>query len=105
MVYIVRRVEDEQVWRLESLHDNGMRQVRVADPSELELVVIFRPLGSNNLLNHVSELKLVRHKLVEFVLLDHSEHKELAGLLQLVDVLASYLWEREELLLADPFVQ
>lgn len=105
MVNIVRRVENQQVWRLESLHDDRMRQVGVANPSELELIVVLRPLGSNNLLDHVSELQLVRHKLVEFVFFDHGQHKELAGLLQLVNVLPSYLREGQELFLADPLMQ
>lgn len=105
VVNVVSRVDNEQVWRLERLHDDGVRQVWVADPTELELVVVLRPLGSDDLLDHVSELQLVRHKLVQFVLLDHGQHQELAGLLQLVDVLASYLREGQELFLADPLVQ
>lgn len=87
------------------IHGNGMSNLRVSDPTELEFGVEFFSLLSDYLLDHVTELEFMNGELVQFVLVHNYEHKVFSGLLQLPHVSTSHFREGEESFFVDPTMQ
>lgn len=105
-VMLVRRgIQNQQMRRCHGVHEDCVGEVGVANPPELEVVVILRSLCSYYLLDHVSELKFMGDELVQLVLLDHSQHEILLCLSHLVEILSSDFGEGWKLFLAHPSVE